>query len=360
MLDHGVENGQQLAHAGSQGDLFYLARSQEPLVEGLDHGVVPGCRQSSHLQDCAHPGPAAPYLALAPHQAAVSVEGGEANQGSDVPAVRGTQFGEFGHEGERHDWADALDTAEQVIFDPPEGAFLDGIAQEPVTVSQFVFQPKDVLLDSLKHWRSSGSQPVGLRSEHLHELVASGQESSQLLGLGVRQGPWGWLYGVGEMSRYLSIQPVGLGQFAGGSGEVADLPGVDHCHRQTGGAQGGSQWQFQASGGFHYHQGWGHLSQVGHYCVDPCFIVDDPPRPSELWIRRYLCKALFGSSSSSSHRPVLADTGSVGPGNCSGSARDGCDDSSSPSVSQDPESIGLSHPESEILSSQIQHTRNLT
>ena len=35
--DHGVEDGQQLAHAGHEGDLGQFARGDQPFVEGLDY-----------------------------------------------------------------------------------------------------------------------------------------------------------------------------------------------------------------------------------------------------------------------------------------------------------------------------------
>jgi hypothetical protein len=41
MLDQGVENGQQLAHAGGKGDLLGLSSLEEVLIEGLDNRVEP-------------------------------------------------------------------------------------------------------------------------------------------------------------------------------------------------------------------------------------------------------------------------------------------------------------------------------
>ncbi len=143
MLDHSIENGQQLVHAGGQCDLFHLPRRQEPLVESFDDRVVSGCHQGGHVQDSAHSGPATPYPSLATQQPAVPVEGGEPYQPSDLLVPHSPQFGEFGHEGNRNHGADAFDTLEQVVFGPPEGTVLDGIAQTLISIIQFLFPQRD-------------------------------------------------------------------------------------------------------------------------------------------------------------------------------------------------------------------------
>jgi len=40
IADHGVHDGQQLMHAGRQGNLLGFARGQQALVKGFDHGIV--------------------------------------------------------------------------------------------------------------------------------------------------------------------------------------------------------------------------------------------------------------------------------------------------------------------------------
>lgn len=55
-FDHGVEYGQQLAHARHQGDLLEFARTQEALVELLYDRVVSGRHQRGHVQRGAQGG----------------------------------------------------------------------------------------------------------------------------------------------------------------------------------------------------------------------------------------------------------------------------------------------------------------
>ncbi len=51
MLDHGIEDGEQLAHTGDEGDLLRLASGQQSLVEVPDDGIVLAGDHCSHIQD---------------------------------------------------------------------------------------------------------------------------------------------------------------------------------------------------------------------------------------------------------------------------------------------------------------------
>ena len=66
MLDHGVEDDEQLAHAGCEGQLLRLASGQQPLVEVPDNGIEAGGCQGSHIEGGADPGASAPYGTFTP------------------------------------------------------------------------------------------------------------------------------------------------------------------------------------------------------------------------------------------------------------------------------------------------------
>src|SRR3990167_5653849 len=55
-----VEHGQQLAHAGHQGDLLALACRQQVLVMGFEHRVVTYSHQRCHVQGTAYFGAPTP------------------------------------------------------------------------------------------------------------------------------------------------------------------------------------------------------------------------------------------------------------------------------------------------------------
>jgi hypothetical protein len=72
----------------------------------------------------------------------------------------------------------------------------------------------------------------------------------------------------GKVCQYRSIQPVGLGQDAGGLGKVAHLARIDHSHPQPGGAGGYGKLGLESSGGLHHDQprrhGQQHFSTLGN------------------------------------------------------------------------------------------------
>ena len=81
----------------------------------------------------------------------------------------GIEYGkrEFGHGTNHCHRARSLDTAEQVIFHPPEETVEDSIVQRRVTVGKFMVQPADVRLNSLAPRGSSCRQVDLLGGEHL-------------------------------------------------------------------------------------------------------------------------------------------------------------------------------------------------
>ena len=52
--DHGIEDGQEFAHAGDDGNLFGFACGDEAVVELLDDGVESDGRERCHVESAAH------------------------------------------------------------------------------------------------------------------------------------------------------------------------------------------------------------------------------------------------------------------------------------------------------------------
>ncbi len=63
MVDHRIQNRQQLPHAGDQGDFFSFAHCEEPLIERPDHRIALGGHERGHVQRGAHRGAPAPTVA---------------------------------------------------------------------------------------------------------------------------------------------------------------------------------------------------------------------------------------------------------------------------------------------------------
>src|SRR5687768_6164067 len=54
VAQQGVEDEQQLVHAGGERHLLGLAGGTEPLIEGAQDGVVPNGDERAHVQGGAH------------------------------------------------------------------------------------------------------------------------------------------------------------------------------------------------------------------------------------------------------------------------------------------------------------------
>ena len=131
MLEHGVEENQQLAHAGCEGQLLGLSSGQQQLVEVPDDGVEAAGYQRTHVQGGADPGASTPDGAFAPQGAAVPVEGSHLYQGGDLPAVQRAQLRQIGQESERELLSHAGNGAQEVILLSPYGTMTKSLPQFP-------------------------------------------------------------------------------------------------------------------------------------------------------------------------------------------------------------------------------------
>jgi len=94
-------------------------------------------------------------------------------------------------------------------------------------------------IDGLEHPRlARETTTIFLRHDHLDDLPSAGHEFTQRLGFVVSHRLGGRADGLGEMGDCRGVQAIGLGELAGGTREVADLPRIDHRERQMGGGEG--------------------------------------------------------------------------------------------------------------------------
>jgi hypothetical protein len=185
MLDHRVQDDQELAHAGCQSYLSGFACLTKAVVKGLDDGVIPAGSQSRHIEGSPHPGPSTPDHSFAPEAATVPIKRGNSHQGGNLVAAQSAQFRKISQQGDGHYPADPRDATQQVVLFSPEGTLPQGAFQVIIQVSQLLFQPADMVLNSPMHQFSRGPQPILFGSKHLDHLVAPSQEGSQFLSLGI-------------------------------------------------------------------------------------------------------------------------------------------------------------------------------
>ena len=148
MLEHGIQNEQQLAHAGYESQLLRLTSRQQPLVEVPDDGVAAAAHQRSHVQGSANPGASAPDGPLDSQGAAVPVEGSHSHQGGDLPAVQCAQLRQVSQKSEGKPLSHAGDGPQKVVLLTPYGTLAESLPQVLVQVLQLLLQPAAVGLNA--------------------------------------------------------------------------------------------------------------------------------------------------------------------------------------------------------------------
>ena len=205
------------------------------------------------------------------------------------------------------------------------------------------------------HGDGGGAQAVLLRDQHDHHLVPAGGQSVEGLGFGVPQRAHGRSDRFSEVSQDRRVQSVGLGQSPGGPGEVSNLTRVDDDHGQRRRCQGCHQWQFQAARSLQQHQGGTQVLHLGDQFPNPSLVEGDNPSLARGtdgnihlglgYIDAYVDTFLLHEHLLRIAGPSLQDAGLVGPGNCSGSVREGCGDPRFPAAFYDLGGCGLPHPD---------------
>src|SRR5680860_1726862 len=92
IAEDGVEDGEELAHAGGDGDLGWPAAPDQASVESLQRGIAADGGQGRHVQGGADAGAAAHDHATAAEAAAVAVDRRDPDQGGDLAAIEGAEL----------------------------------------------------------------------------------------------------------------------------------------------------------------------------------------------------------------------------------------------------------------------------
>lgn len=260
--DHGVEGGQQLAHAGDQGDLGQLAGVDQPRVEGSDDGVAAGGRECGHVQHTSYVEASALNAPSPFAGAGVVGHGGDAHQGGDLAPVEPAELGQFGDQRAAGHRTDAAGRLQQPI------ELIEVLAHVSEHLGLDVVELGLDGLDARMQAPGCDPQPLAFADEHDQQLAPARDQRGQplLLRVGQRAQEPGKVLAAqqhrGELRQHARIGRVGLGQSAHGPGEVACLARVDHRHRQAGGLQRAGQLGFEAAGGLHHHHHQRHAQRL--------------------------------------------------------------------------------------------------
>jgi len=250
VLYHGIEDNQELAHAGHEGHLGRLSGQAQPQVKLPDHGVAAAGGESCHVEGGPDMGPASPAGSFPAGLSAVAVEGSHPDEGGELASAEGSQLGKAAQQRGGHHGADSQDARKDLFFLAPDGALLDEVIDIVVDVLEPLLHPADVDLDvSANAFFGGHGIPVLLGADHLYDLASTVVEVLELLGLQVLEGPALGADGLGEAGDDPGVDGVGFGQQPHGAGKVADLPGVDDHDGQGCQGQGVDRRPGKAAGG---------------------------------------------------------------------------------------------------------------
>ena len=151
VADACVDDGDELAHDGSEGDDFLFAVIEEAFVEGLEGGVVTAGGERGHEEDGSEFDASAADPAVAVALAALVWVGSDAGEGGAGLAVEGAEFGHESGQGGGDDGAAAFDAGDGLDAD----AQAVGLAGQ---AGDLVVEPGDravELLDDIRRARAA-------------------------------------------------------------------------------------------------------------------------------------------------------------------------------------------------------------
>jgi hypothetical protein len=221
--EHGVEDGEELAHRGGEGDFAGSPGSHEAPVKSADRGVVLDRGQGGHVQHAPDVGPAAHDHPASSEGAAVAGDRRQAGQGRDAAAIEPAQFGQIGDERTGGDGPDAGDGAEQIISLAPDRGRPDEGREVLIEAAKGLLEPGDVGVEvALQAAIAKEPAPIVLGAEHVDELAAASDEFAQRVGLLVGDRAGRRAHRLRKEREDPRIERVGLGELPGGPGEGAD------------------------------------------------------------------------------------------------------------------------------------------
>src|SRR6185312_15419513 len=229
----GVEDGEELAHAGDHGNHLWLTGGDEMKPESTDGGVVADGGHGGEEEGGADGAASAADEGLAAPTAGLAGEGCDADEAGDLAAVEAAELGQFGDQGAGDDRADARDGSEEIFLRAPGGRAAHRGVNLLVERREFLLEHADDALAALLEPPRHALGTLALGADHHHDLPPArhqvGKEPRRLIG----QRAHLRLGRLGKARDHRGIDRVGLGAFAEGLRVVPHLGRIDDGQRQT-------------------------------------------------------------------------------------------------------------------------------
>ena len=256
VFEHGVENDQQLAHASGENDFGLFAASagialSQSLSKRSDVFVAAFGGEGGHVQGIPNGGSSSPDGSGSQQKSAVTIEGSDADERSDLLAVELSQFGEVGQEGGGGGGSDARHGGHEVDLVLPVVVITNELFDLILDAFELFFEGFEDVLDALAGGLAGGLfETVGLGGAQIDQLTAAFDELLEL-----SQGTFGHFETAGhndltEASQDARVEGVGLGENSDAFGEIPDLAWIDERHGMSGLKEFGDRHAFETAGGF--------------------------------------------------------------------------------------------------------------
>lgn len=187
---------------------------------------------------------------LAAECPAIAGERRDADERGDLLPIQLPELRQVGEQGAAHDGADAGHGAEQVLFDTPDRALLDGVIEIAIDGRDASLERADVLRDVPTDRRARVLQSIPLGGHHVKELSPPRHQGRKVLAPGIWERPRRGLHPLGKERDEVGIETGRLGELPSGSREVADLARIRHDHRECRRGQGDDERGFVSAGRF--------------------------------------------------------------------------------------------------------------
>lgn len=255
VFDHGVEDDQQLSHAGGEGDFGFFPLGLEPGIEGFEYGVMASGDEGGHVERRPESGSAAPDASLAAELSTIVIQGSDSHQGGDLLTVELTELGQFGDECGGGHFADARNTFEKLVALVPVIVGFDELEDLPVDPFEVFVNGVDEVLNAVQDLFVDGQRPaIEFRGAMLDELSSPGGQFVELSLLFMGLSDRARLDVLGKPCDDEGVDAVGLGEQTERFGIVADLRWIDDRDGIAGGGQIADEGLLVASGGLNDDQ----------------------------------------------------------------------------------------------------------
>src|SRR3954454_23544391 len=176
----GVEDGEEFAGDGDEGDHLGLAGGAEAIAEGLEDGFVTAGDEGCEEQGAAHALAAAADHALALPLAGLAGVGGKGCEAGDLLLVEGAELGQLGDEGSGDDRSDAGDGGEEVLLVAPGGRAAHPGVDLGIDLGELLLEGADEAGDALLDAPHGGAAlAVPLGDDHLDDLARRATRSAR-------------------------------------------------------------------------------------------------------------------------------------------------------------------------------------